>query len=164
MAANTVSAWTFPKTIGKCLVTSCTVLVDTANQMAWTKKTPPEIDCTKPMTLQVSASGAVDGQAVPLDLYIGYADNSALAGTSAITATAASKYKQLVDDIGYAGTLWTNVHSIALNPDQQVADVVTIAAEATGLKTKTTRAPFFLFNLNGATTLLAETVTFRIIQ
>jgi len=162
MAANTVSEWVAQPTQNKTAIWKATVLTDTANQQVWTKKTPAELDPTKPWMLVVSNSAELDGQAIPLDIYLGYSDKAALAGTSAITATDAVKFQQLIDDIGYASP--TVPRAFLFAPDLRVANVVTVAAIATGLKSNIPAAPYYLFNCAGATTVAAVTVTFLLIQ
>ena len=51
-----------------------------------------------------------------------------------------------------------------MDPELAVADVVTVSAIGTGLKVKIPNAPYYAFNLNGASTLAAVTGTWKIIQ
>jgi len=168
MAANTVSEWSTPTSVpsngnNKVLKTSCTILVDTANVVAWTKKTPPQLDPRKPWTLIVTSTGALDTGATPLDLWIGYSDNSALSGTSAVAGTNASYYVRILDDGAYATP--TVPRAITFDPNQAVADVVTYSATPAGYKVKPAIAPFYLFNFTAYSgTLLAVTITLTIIQ
>ena len=165
MAANTLSAWTQDQSIGKSGFVSCycTIAVDAANVVAWTNKTPHYLDLSKPFTLLVSFSGALDTAATPLDVYLGYNENAALSGTASATASNCVKFKEVLDDCGYTDP--TIAKSIIFDPALEVADVVTIAAVGSGLKVKVPTVPFLLFNLTAGTgTLLAVTATFRIIQ
>src|SRR5574343_1138335 len=165
MAANTVSNWTTDKTgLGKGIFESyCTIAVDTANAVAWTKKTPQFLNPKKPWTLLVSFSGALDTAATPLDIYVGYKDTAALSGTASTTATDSVKYKQLLDDCGYTDP--TIAKAILLDPYSVQADVVTIAAVGSGLKSKIPIAPYYLFNFTAVSgTLLGVTITLRILQ
>lgn len=164
MAANTVSEWVTQKTgVEGLFVSKCTILCDTANQVAWTKKTPSFLDPTKPWTLIVSLDTALDTQATPLSMYIGYDEDAALSGTASTTASHAAYYVQLLDDGGYATP--TVPRAIYFDPHQTVADVVTVAAVATGYKVKPPIVPYYLFNFAaGSGTLLAATITLRIVQ
>jgi hypothetical protein len=165
MAANTLSEWVTEKSVSKdgFLDTKCTCLIDAANVVAWTKKTPTFLNPNKPWTLLISFSGATDTGATPLDIYLGYNNNAALSGTSAVTASNAVKYKQVLDDCGYTDP--TIAKAIIFDPNLAVADVVTISAVADGLKVKVPAMPYYLFNITANSgQLLAVTVTFRIIQ
>lgn len=169
MAANTVSAWSETRVgyKGSSLYkASCTVLADTANQMAYTLKTPRGLDVRRPWSLVISTSAASDGQAVPADLYLGTGDTAALSGTSSITATAAVKFKQLTDDIGYSAATATChlIIPMGVVAANGVSDIALIANIASGYKHNVPIAPYYIFNLNGATTLLAHTTTWTIIQ
>ncbi len=161
MAANTVVDWTLQSNANGTAIWKLTVLIDTANAMAWTKKTPKQLDPTRPWNLVVSMDGEVDGQACPLDIYLGYSDLAALAGTSAITATDAVKFQQIIDDLGYANQ---TTKAFLFAPTLGIANVVTTAAIATGLKSSIPPAPYYLFNVNGGSVLEARTLTFLLIQ
>ena len=162
MAAQTVSDWV-NASFGDYLIAQCTVETDATNLCAYTKKTPKWIDCTKKYTLIVDASAAQDGAAAPLALYFGYKDIFALAGTTgAPTVTAGAKYANITDDLGYAAAA---VMSFIIDPDLPVANVVTIAAVATGMKSRSPAAPYHAYSINAASgTLLAHTITWTIIQ
>jgi hypothetical protein len=163
MAANTVTAWTDPVTVNGVISTYCTIAVDTANVVAWTNKTPKAIDPTKEWTAIISLSDALDTQATPLDLYIGYSDDAALSGTASVTTTDCAYYVRLLDDGGYATP--TVPRAITFDPNQAVADVVTYSATPAGYKVKPAIAPYYLFNFTaGSGTLLGVTITIRIIQ
>lgn len=165
MAANVIVDWTPSSSSavnGKTVYTS-TITVDTANVVAWTKKTPPQFDTSKPAILTVTLDTALDTQATPLALYYGYTDSAALSGTASVTATDAAYGVQLLDDGGYASP--TVTRAILLDPNLATADVVTYAAIATGLKVKTAPAPYFLFNFTaGSGTLLGAVITLKLIQ
>jgi len=163
MAAQVQSDWTVASVNG-CLVATCTATTDANNLCNWTKKTPKEVDCTKKYMLTVAASAAQDGAAAPLAIYAGYSDDFALAGTTAApTATDGAYYGQLIDDLGYGGAV-AGVQFV-VDPDLAVANVVTIAAVATGEKFRAPVAPYHAFSLNAASgTLLAHTLTFTIVQ
>jgi hypothetical protein len=164
MAANTLSAWTTDNNVPSGFYsTYCTIAVDAANAVAWTNKTPTFLDPSKPWTLIVSLSGALDTAATPLSMYIGYNSSAALSGTASVTASNAAYYVQLLDDGGYATP--TVPRAIYFDPNQAVADVVTYSATPAGYKVKPAIAPYYLFNFTaGSGTLLAVTITLRIIQ
>lgn len=163
----TQSAWTV-STLGegakKTLVCSCTVLPATDRTDAFTLKTPTALDPRKPWLLGLTFSGTPDGQALPVDLWIGTGDTAALSGDGSTTlvATKCAEYKSIMDDCRTAvsGLMFTWL----MDPNLAVADVVTVAAIATGLKIKTPIAPYYIFNLDGGSTLAAETATWTIIQ
>ena len=159
--ALTQSAWS-SKTVNGLAIHTCTVTATTAENDAYTLKTPAELDVKKPWTLVVKTSAASDGAAVPLDLWVGYSKNFALSGDSTtVAATDGVNFKQITDDIGYSAA---SSACFYFDPQQAVTDVVTIAAIASGYKVKIPIAPFYAFNLDGGSTLLAHTATYVIIQ
>jgi hypothetical protein len=161
--ALTQSAWdeTF---VNGLYTATCTVISTTAENDAYTKKTPANLNPNLPWTLFYSAAATPDGQALPLDLWIGYSDQFDLSGDGAnVVATGTgSNYKQLYDDVVLAVSPIS--YSFAFDPLQQVADVVTVGAIATGNKVKIPVAPYYAFNLDGGSTLAATTHTFVITQ
>ena len=165
MAAQTVSNWTSTSLNGFA-VHSCTAYTDANNEVNWTKKTPKGLDTSRPWSLIVSASAAQDGAAAPLMIWGGYSDDFALAGTTArATATDGVQIGELTDDLGYAAAV-LGVH-FAMSPGSTgLANVVTIAAVATGLRHNVPVFPYYAFELmaDDAATLLAHTLTFKIIQ
>jgi len=165
MAAQTISAWT-SKTVNGQLVSTCTAYTDANNEVNFTYKTPKELDPTKPWTLVVSADASQDGAAAPLMVWGGFADDFALAGTTArCTATSGVQLGELTDDIGYAAA----VPGMAFNMmpgSSGLANIVTIAAVATGMRFNIPIMPYYAFELmaDDAVTLTAHTLTFKIIQ
>jgi hypothetical protein len=163
--ALTQSAWSV-KTQGGKTVAQCNVAFTTAENDAYTLRTPKEIDVSKPYTLSVVCAATPDGVAVPFDLWFGYDDNFALSGNDStvapLVANTGAKFKQIFDDVVLAVTPLT--YCFTFDPNQAVADVVTVAAIATGPKVKTAPAVCHVFNFNGGSTLNATNATFTIIQ
>lgn len=162
--ALTQSAWTV-STVGKSVLkATCTVTATTAENDAYTLKTPKELDVRRPWTLFLVTSATPDGQALPVDIWAGYADNFALSGDGAnVVATGTgAKYKQIIENAVTAVT--PLAFAFHFDPNQEVADVVTVAAIDTGLKVKIPVAPYYAFNLNGGSTLNAHTATWTIVQ
>ncbi|GJQ44065.1 MAG: hypothetical protein JETCAE03_35630 [Ignavibacteriaceae bacterium] len=161
--ALTQSNWT-ERFVNGVYRATCTVISTTAENDAYTKKTPANLDPTKPWTLFYSAAATPDGQALPLDLWVGYSDSFALSGdgASVVATGTGSNYKQIMDDVVLAVN--TISYSWQMDPDLAVADVVTVGAIATGLKIKVPVAPYYAFNLDGGSTLAATTHTFTIVQ
>jgi len=81
---------------------------------------------------------------------------------ASVVATRGAKFKQLFDDCVLAVT--PLIYTFLIDPTLIVADVVTVAAIATGPKIKVPPAPYFAFNLNGGSTLAAATATWYIVQ
>ena len=164
MAAQTQTAWTTPVTVGSQVVTSCTATTDAINLCNWTPPTPEGIDCSKKYTLIVAADAAQDGAAAPVALYFSKAKGLALAGTTGRpTVTNGAEYGNITDDLGYAAAVLGM--SFIIDPDLPVANVVTIAAVATGMKFRAPAAKYHAYSINAASgTLLAHTLTFTIIQ
>ena len=165
MAAQTQTAWALTSNNGFNIMSS-TATTDANNEVNWSLKTPVALDTSKPWSLIVSASAAQDGAAAPLMIWGGYSDDFALAGTTArATATDGVQIGELTDDLGYgAAVLGLN---FAMNPGSTgLANVVTIAAVATGLRHNVPVFPYYAFELmaDDAATLLAHTLTFKIVQ
>ena len=165
MAAQTQTAWTTTHLRG-FNVYSSTATTDANNEVNWSLKTPTSLDTSKPWSLVVSASAAQDGAAAPLMLWGGYSDDFALAGTTArATATDGVQIGELTDDLGYGAAVAGM--NFAMTPGSSgLANVVTIAALATGLRHNVPIFPYYAFELmaDDAATLLAHTLTFKIIQ
>ena len=165
MAAQTVGAWT-SKTVNGKWVATCQCTTDANNEILFTNKTPKELDGSKPWTLIVAASAAQDGAAAPLILHVGYDTDFALAGTTArATVTSGAVYGELTDDLGYAAAV--PGMSFQMTPTSSgLANIVTIAAVATGMRFNCPVAPYYAFELHADdnATLLAHTLTFTIIQ
>jgi hypothetical protein len=158
--ALTQSEWSV-KTVNKHLVMSCTVAATTAEYDAYTLKTPKDLDPTKPWILSVVTSATPDGSALPLDLWVGYADDFALT-TEPVSATSGYQFKSIFDDIVLAVT--PIEYCFYMDPESPVADVVTVAAIASGPKVRVPVAPYYIFNLDGTSTLNAHTATWTIVQ
>ena len=163
--ALTQGAWT-ESFVNGLYVAKCTVVSTTAENDAYTLKTPADgLDPSKQWTLHYTSSATPDGQALPLDLWVGFSDKFVLSGdggTVAATADTGSNYKQIYDDVVLAVT--PIVYSFIMDPYQQVADVVTVAAIATGNKIKVPIAPYYAFNVDGGSTLAAVSHYFIITQ
>ena len=161
--ALTQSDWS-EKFVNGVYTATCTVASTTAENDAYTKKTPSNLDPSKPWTLFYSAAATPDGQALPLDLWIGHDPAFDLSGDGAnvVATDTGSNYKQLYDDVVLAVS--PIAYGFQFDPLQQVADVVTVAAIATGNKVKIPVAPYYAFNLDGGSTLAATTHTFVITQ
>lgn len=172
MAANTVSAWTESRVGyagGSVYKATCTVLADTANIDANTLKTPRGLDVRRPWTLVYTAATTPDGSALPLDIWMGYADDFVLTNdANATTATSGAVCKQLVDDVVLAVAarpfviqLVPHTHDIG----GSVADVVAVASpQVSSLKSRLPIAPYYALSLNGASTLAAVVSTYIILQ
>lgn len=160
--ALTQTEWTV-KTVGKKTIATCSVTATTAENDAYTLKTPKEIDVNKAYTLFLVTSATPDGVALPLDIWVGYGDNFVLSGDGAnVVATNGAKFKQIFDDVVLAVT--PLVYAFKIDPNLAVADVVTVAAIATGPKVGVPHATAHAFNLNGGSTLNAHTATFIVVQ
>lgn len=162
--ALTQGAWTPVGNTNDLMVWTCNVAFTTDETDAYTLKTPTELDPTKPWTLAIKCAATPDGQALPLDIWIGWNDSFALSGQGAnVTAGAnGGKFKQIFDDVVLAVT--TLVYTFLMDPDLPVADVVTVGAIATGPKVRIPPAPYYAFNLNGGSSLNATNIDLYIIQ
>ena len=163
----TQSAWSDTSANG-LLVSSCTVQATTGETDAYTLKTSKKLDPTRPFYVSLECSATPDAQALPADIWTGWSDVFALSGQGAsVVSTVSSvetgaKFKQFFDDVVLAVTTLNYV--FLFDPDLAVADVVAVSAIATGPKIKIPVAPYYVFNLNGDTTLNAHIATWRVIQ
>ena len=160
--ALTQGSWS-EATVNGFKVLTNTVTATTAENDAYTLKTPKSLDTSKPWYLALTFSGTPDGSALPVEIWTGFSDDFVISGDAgSITATDGGKFKQIFDDCVLAVSglnyFWL------MDPELAVADVVTVAAVATGLKVRIPYAPYYAFNLNGASTLAAVTGTWKIIQ
>ncbi len=163
--ALTQGAWTTQITNdSNILVSKCNVAFTTAENDAYTLATPRGlIDPKLPWSLLVVCAATPDGQALPLDIWGGYGDSFALSGDGAnVVATNGMKLKQAFDDVVLAVT--PLVYHFTFDPELPVADVVTVAAIASGAKVRVPKFPRYAFNLNGGSTLNATNADFYIIQ
>jgi hypothetical protein len=162
--ALTQGAWTNPaKSVNGKAVTSCVVTATEAENDAYTLRTPDFIDCAKPFTLMLTFSGTPDGSELPLDLWVGYGTNFEMTGDGGtLAATDGAFYKTIFDDVVLA--VDPLIYTFLIDPTLIVEDVVTVGAIATGPKVKTPPVPYLAFNLNGESTLEAESATWTIVQ
>ncbi len=158
-------AWTSKSANGIYRAT-CNVVFTTEETDAFTLKTPARstgFDTSKKWTLIVAAAATADGSALPMDLWVGHDDDFVLSGQGAsVVATNGGLFKVITDDVVLAVT--TVEHVFLMDPDLAVADVVTVAAIATGYKLKIPVAPYYAFNLDATTTLNATNCDFTIVQ
>lgn len=160
--ALTKSAWT-DSIVGSLLISTCTVVCTTAENDAYTLKTSVELDPTREWMLVYCSSITGDAQAVPLDLYVGWASTFAITGDGAtVAATDGAKYMQMYNDVVLA--VDPLKYAFKMSPSLAVADVVAVASITTGNKVSIPVAPYYAFNLNGGSTLAAATHTFKIVQ
>ena len=165
--ALTQVAWT-KATEGNQLVVSCSVTATTAENDAYTKWLDTKkmgLDPYKPFTLIYYASATPDGQALPLDMWIAWDGGTEISGDGAnVVCAVGAKFKQIFDDVVLAVDDTPLAYAFVLDPNLPVADVVTVAAIATGPKVKIPSMPYYAFNANGGSTLAAVTHYFKIIQ
>lgn len=131
------------------------VINDNGESDIFTKRTPNGLDMDKPFDILVQTSQTADAQALPVKLWGGFSDDFALAGdTTTVAATNGALIKQLLDDCVLSVT---NPILFHCDPDSPVADVVTIAAVATGLKVRIPKLPYYILHFDGGSTLAAST-------
>ena len=142
----------------------CTIVTGgTALNDVYTLKTPKELNGSKAWYLQVSSSATPDGSALPIDLWVGYNSDFALSGDGAAVTAGdnGAKFKQITDDCVLA--VDTLKYNFLMDPNLPVADVTTVAAIANGFKVRVPDAPYYAFNVDGAT-LIATTITWTVFQ
>lgn len=144
-------------------ITKCNVAFTTAENDAYTLKTPEFLDTNRQWTLLIKFAATPDGSALPVDLWGGYGDSFALSGDGAtVAATNGVLIKQVLDDCVLA--VDPVVYSITFDPELPVADVVTVAAIGSGLKVRIPKFPHYVINFDGGSTLNATNVDLYIIQ
>jgi len=175
MAVNTVSSWT-EKRVGyggsSLYVATSTVLASVANWNAYTAKFPIGLDVRRPFAIQVYYSGDISGSGTPaLYLWYGYDNDFAVANTdgmtAASTATSGAGKLKLLDNV--ATIVSTLPLTIQVTPSHwnsggSVADVVTVAAIATGPKVRVPCMPYYSVGVDGGNILAAVTGYYKIIQ
>lgn len=165
--ALTQSAWT-NSTEGNHNVIVCTVASTTAESDAYTKWLDAKkfgLDTSKPYTLIYYAGDTPDGQALPLDIWVAWDSGTEISGDDSTVACAkGAMFKQIFDDVVLAIDDTPLAYAFNIDPDLAVADVVTVAAVATGPKVKVPSMPYIAFNLDGGSTLAATTHYFKVIQ
>ncbi len=163
----TQNAWT-TDTVNGFLVLTCTFSCDTTLYDTYTLKTPANtVDGTKPFSIFVMAAGTLDAQAVPFNLWVGYKDNFALSGDTPTLAQNGGYYVQLSDDIVLAVDTTAPIgvqHIFHIHPDLGVANVVTIAAIASGYKVNVPPSPYYSFAVDGGSAVSADLITINLVQ
>jgi hypothetical protein len=159
MAASTLTkgAWTSASQNG-LTVWTCTVTATTADYDIYTLKTPKDLDVNEPWCLYVNAASATlddTATAMPVDLYVGFDDGLALSANHSPTVSHGVLYKEdIYDDVR------TAVGYIQMFPNIDVAeDVAGVAA-----KCYIPIAPYYAFNIDGASVVSAGDCVFKIIQ
>ncbi len=154
-------AWTY-ESVNGVLVMECDVGVTTSENDAYTFKTPARtLDTTRPWVLMVNTLGVtIDAEAVPVDIWAGYADNFALAGDNGITATSGKEIaSNVMDDVESAAL------TVIIDPNYTGAAVQsTISSPTIGIRNCGT-PPYFAINCHANTTMSGtENIHFMIIQ
>ena len=157
--ALTQGAWSVESVNGK-LVCECDIVQTTAENNAYTLKTPPELDTSKAFILMVNTEGAtLDGSALPVDVYAGYSDSFAVSGDGATMGATDGGLiaADVIDDVkGVA-------NSVLIDPNYTGAKVQSTLAGVRGVVNCGT-PPYFAFDVDGASTLSAATNHWVIIQ
>ncbi len=157
--ALTQGAWSSKSVNGKA-VFECDVVQTTAENDAYTLKTPKELDTSRAFILMVNTGNVtLDGSALPVDIYAGYADDFAITGDGAtVKATSGGLVAaDVIDDVKSAA------NSIIIDPNYNAAKVASTLAGVRGIVNAGT-PPYFAFNLDGGSTLTAGTCHWVIIQ
>jgi len=156
--ALTQGAWTV-KTVNGKMIAECDVTQTTAENDAYTLKTPKQLDTTKPFRVLVNTAGAtLDGSALPVDVYAGYSDDFALSGDDGPDVTDGDlALADVIDDVKSVK------NGILIDPNYTGSRVTSTLAGVRGVVNLGT-PPYFAFNLDGATTLTAGTCHWVLIQ
>lgn len=159
--ALTQGSWTH-STVGKKAVWTCVVSSSGADTVDLpTKKTPAELDVTRPFTLTVIPDATIDASAAYLDLWGGYADDfdltTNITSHAVTTAVSGGELAILTGDCKAATPFF-----VELIP----ANVACVAAVTTMPYTAVTITPcaYYAFNIDGTNALQAVNVTFILTQ
>jgi hypothetical protein len=157
MAASTLTLrdWVYSQE-NNVNIWTCKITATTADYDIYTKKTPLGLDPTKPWTLVLNTlATSVDGEAVPVDLYIGWDSSFALTLNNPPTVTGGVLYKaDIMDDVDALCV------AILMHPNLTVAEDVAAGAA----KCYVPIAPYYIIDLDGNSALEAVSVTFKIMQ
>jgi len=159
MAASglTIGGWTGASANGLSVWT-CTVTATTSDYDIYTAITPKDLDTTKPWALYVNTAGATLDDtvaAIPVDIYLGWSENAALAANNSPTITDGILYKaDIYNDVR------TGIGYIQMIPNIQVAEDVS----GVGAKLYIPIAPYYMFDLDAASVVSAGDCTFKIVQ
>ena len=154
--ALTRGDWSVEGSFNGVTTWTCTVTVGATETDSYTQRTPVGLDSTKPWTLIVNSAGTdLDGQALPVDLWVGTSGDADLSGAGALTATDCYNFKQIIADVDPgAGVAPT---SILIDPTLTTADVANVHV----------KAPIggcYLIALDGGSALINAACIFKIIQ
>lgn len=160
----TQSAWVDESANG-FLVLTCTVHQTSSETDAYTLKTPANtVDGTRPWRLSHTSDKAPETGALPVDIWIGYADNFVLSGQGASVVAASGAWYMQINDQGEGAGLDVE-YSYLIDPNLGIADVVTVSAIASGYKVNVPASPYYAFNFNGGSALSDDcTTTWKITQ
>ena len=164
--ALTSSAWTTTTVDGQ-KISTCTVIVGAGTERdAYTLPIAAATalsDARLPWRLIFHSLVAGDGQALPLILHVGYSASFALSAENPVVTTDGAIFKQIYDDVRPAVTEALAL-SWQMNPvaTHDLADVVTTTNNPGRIAVPV--APYYAFNLDGGSALVATTHTFIIIQ
>ncbi len=159
MAGITQTAWV-ATTVNGHLVLQCDVS-QAATELydSFTLKTPKELDPTKSWILFVNTTAATIGTtALPVDIWAGYDDDFALAGTvNDVTVTSGYEVAgSIMDDV------YTDKLASRIDPGYS-GTRVQAAADVGGIINVGT-APYYVINCDGGAELETETCHFVITQ
>jgi len=102
--ALTRGNWSVEGSFNGVTTWTCTVAVGATETDSYTQRTPVGLDSTKPWTLIVNSAGTdLDGQALPVDLWVGTSGDADLSGAGALTATDCYNFKQIIADVDPGG-------------------------------------------------------------
>jgi len=155
--ALTQGNWSVEGSYNGVTTWTCTVTVGATETDSYTLRTPVGLDPTKPWTLLVNTAGTdLDGQAVPVDLWIGTAENAALSGQGgSVAGTNAYNFKQIIADVDPdAGVAPT---ALLCDPTLKTADVANIHV-------RVPVAPCYMFNLDGGSAMINAACIYKIVQ
>jgi len=155
--AETINEWSpiVTKQTKFAVWKSTLVVNDNGESDIWTKRTPATLNPDKAFDLLLTTSQTADAQALPVRLWGGWSDDFVLAGdTTTVAATNGVQIGQVLDDCVLSVTNGILFH---FDPDSPVANVVTIAAVASGLKVRIPKMPYYILHFDGGSTLAAST-------
>lgn len=158
MAGLTQTAWV-ATTVNGHLVLKCTLTqVDTELYDSFTYKTPKELDPTNPWILYVNTAATdLHSTTLPVDLWVGYDDNAALAGGTGVTGTNAAEIASaIIDDVD------SKKRASRIDPNYSGSRIQGTAD--TGGMINGSKPSYFIINLDGGSELTAGACAIVITQ
>ena len=155
--ALTQGNWSVEGSFNGVTTWTCTVTVGATETDSYTLRTPVGLDPRKPWTLLVNTAGTdLDGQAVPVDLWVGTSGDAALSGQGgSVAGTDAYNFKQIIADVD---------PDAGVAPTACLMDPTLTTADVANVHVKVPVAACYIFNLDGGSAMINADCIWKIVQ